>query len=323
MRHFSFNYTLFLLLLFCTLSQSAKSSDITIPIIKASLSEFDSLLIGDHISLNLSVKSDKSAELLWPQLIEKIGDFEIVKTSKIDTSSENEKNIYNQTVIVSAYDSGSFRIDPILFVSKSSDGKSDSFFSQGFIIPVYTLAVDTAQPIKDIKPLKRLPLTFKEILPYLLIGLAILAFAALVLYFILRRKPEYLPYKKQIQIIPAHITAKKKLHALEEEKLWQKDETKLHYVKLSEIVREYIENRYQTLALESTTDEILADLKKFDLSTELLAQLEELLMTADLVKFAKMKPLPNENTLYVQRAFDFVDKTEPLEVETKFETVDV
>jgi hypothetical protein len=55
---------------------------------------------------------------------------------------------------------------------------------------------------------------------------------------------------------PAHVWALAELKKLNSEKLWQKDEHKKYYSRLSEIIRSYLEYRYDVLALESTTDEI-------------------------------------------------------------------
>ena len=62
----------------------------------------------------------------------------------------------------------------------------------------------------------------------------------------------------------------------------------------------YIERELQVPALENTTDEILEMLKEFKkaetilLSKDTFKKLQELLREADLVKFAKSKPLALE-----------------------------
>ena len=100
-----------------------------------------------------------------------------------------------------------------------------------------------------------------------------------------------------------------KLRNLEEQKVWQQGDIKQYYSELSEIIREYIEGRYQFLALESTTDEIMDKLMRISLPDQYKNNLQDLLMTADLVKFAKSHPLPDENKRYLDIANEFVRTT--------------
>jgi hypothetical protein len=90
------------------------------------------------------------------------------------------------------------------------------------------------------------------------------------------------------------------LQSLEKKELWQKGEVKIYYSELTDIVRNYIEEEIQIPAMESTTSELVLSLKnvakqkKLKLSQETLSNLEKVLKQADLVKFAKVKPLDFE-----------------------------
>jgi hypothetical protein len=66
--------------------------------------------------------------------------------------------------------------------------------------------------------------------------------------------------------------------------------------------------------MELTSDEILALVKKVPQMDPVRAQLKQLLQMADLVKFAKMIPLENENEANLLIAFEVVEKTKPQEV---------
>jgi hypothetical protein len=82
--------------------------------------------------------------------------------------------------------------------------------------------------------------------------------------------------------------------------LWQKGEVKSYYSELTDIARTYIEEEINIPAMESTTSELIVNLrntakqKKLKLSQETLQNLEKVLKQADLVKFAKVKPLDYE-----------------------------
>lgn len=59
-----------------------------------------------------------------------------------------------------------------------------------------------------------------------------------------------------------HELALQKLVALQQQKLWQKGDVKPYQSELTFIIREYLENRFNIQALESTTDEIVQNLPK-------------------------------------------------------------
>ena len=85
------------------------------------------------------------------------------------------------------------------------------------------------------------------------------------------------------------------------------------------IIREYLENRYEIPALESTTDEILRSLKDVDFDESWKHKLQNILQVADLVKFAKAKPPADFHNKVLQEAEDFViaTKVKPIIVESE------
>jgi hypothetical protein len=118
---------------------------------------------------------------------------------------------------------------------------------------------------------------------------------------------------------PAHIWANKELKKLEGEKLWQSDKVKEYHSKLTDILRLYLEFRFNYYAMEATTEEIIAEVNKREISMDASAKLQETLRLADFVKFAKMNPAPDQNTKSMQSALDFVEMTKQLE-ETNTQT---
>lgn len=144
----------------------------------------------------------------------------------------------------------------------------------------------------------------------------VVAAGALFLFLINRptrqRKKKKKEIKDKIIIRPAHEIAFEKLEKLRREELWKNDRVKEHQTQLSFIVREYLENRYQIKALESTTAEINRDLNEADLGVQDVAQLRDLLQIADLVKFAKAKPEEDIHARFLQQAVDFVDRTKKI-----------
>ena len=91
---------------------------------------------------------------------------------------------------------------------------------------------------------------------------------------------------------------------------------------MTNIIREYIENRYDVQALEFTTDEIIAGLEEADLNPHEINDLKEILTSADYVKFAKAKPLAELHIDFFNRSKDFVLKTKKKEQILESDKVD-
>jgi hypothetical protein len=82
---------------------------------------------------------------------------------------------------------------------------------------------------------------------------------------------------------------------------------KQYYTKLTDIVRKYLEHRFNILAMESTSDEIFDSIKDIKIiESQAQGYLENLLRLADFVKFAKAQPLPDENENSWNNAYNFV-----------------
>jgi len=109
------------------------------------------------------------------------------------------------------------------------------------------------------------------------------------------------------------VTALEKLRKLKEKELWQNGQQKEYHSELTYTVREYLENRYGISALESSTHEILGDLKKADFDDGFKDNLTEMLSIADLVKFAKAESTGDINTRIINQAEEFIQATKIME----------
>ena len=101
------------------------------------------------------------------------------------------------------------------------------------------------------------------------------------------------------------------LAELDAKSLWQKKQVKEYYIQLTDIVRDYIEQRFRTPAMELTTDELLEKVKVHKDIVSYYSILSDILHTADLAKFAKAEPLPQEHIDTMDKAKLFVDKSRP------------
>ncbi len=224
------------------------------------------------------------------------------------------RKVVEQRYMITSFESG-MQMIPSQQVNYSAGEIVDTALSMPLMIQVFEPVVDTTQQIKPIKGPINTPLTFRELLPWIAIGLGgwmliMLLIALIWIYFQRRKNPEVFTLKPQE---PAHIIAFRELDKLKEQKILEQGKVKQFYTKLTEITRRYIERQYGIPAMESTSEEILYAFRKSNTEENVLEEmLEELLGLADLVKFAKEDPLPVENQTNLNNAYLFVQKTYPL-----------
>jgi hypothetical protein len=105
------------------------------------------------------------------------------------------------------------------------------------------------------------------------------------------------------------------LEYLKAEELWQKGEIKRYYTRLTEILRQYLENRFRVYSLELTTEETLEALVRTGFRKNgTYNDLKSVLTGADLVKFAKYNPVASENDTHFQTSWNFVAATKENEL---------
>jgi len=272
------------------------------------------ILIGDQIYFHFSVEKPSGLDVIIPQFSDTlVKNIDILSGPATDTTLLNDDRIkITDRYLITSFYAGQYQISP-LFVEVKSENIVRRYFSDYTRLEVLRVNIapaDTTAKIFDIVDPYRAPVTAGEILPWALIGLA----GALILYFLYRflrkLKINKSPREEVISTDPAHVIAFRELEKLRDEELWQKGETKKYYTILTEIVRLYLENRYRVYSLEMTTEETLDALRKTGFpKNESFGRLESVLKGADLVKFAKYKPLPDENEACWENSWTFVSET--------------
>jgi hypothetical protein len=268
------------------------------------------MLIGDQVGFNLNMQIPEGYPFLWPFFEDTLtGDIEIVKQSKIDTTQlQNGLLNINQILTLTVFDSGYYVVPPIAF-HYGNDYESIAE-TEPYILNVFTIPVDTTKAIMPIKGPISAPLTFAEVWPWAALALAILIIlGALIYFFKKKKKREPIVFKKPKPKIPAHVLALNQLESLNAEKLWQRDQIKEYHSRLSDIIRVYIEGNFNVQAMEMTTWEIIQAFAGVRIEKENLEKLRALLVISDLVKFAKLKPSPDEHTRSMDDAVSFVKQT--------------
>jgi hypothetical protein len=275
----------------------------------------DSMMIGDQVVFTIHVEAEENVDFQLPVLKDTLSkNLEILFPIASDTTMVENKKVIEQSYMITGFETGMQPV-PAQRVAYSTGEIKDTALSMPFMVQVFEPVVDTTQKIKPIKPPMNTPLSFREILPWIAVGIggwmvATLIFALIWMVRQKRKDPEVFLLKPQE---PAHVIAFRELDRLKEDKVWEQGEVKKYYTRLTEITRHYIERQYGIPAMESTSEEILHAFRKINTEDNLLDEmLEGLLLLADLVKFAKEDPLPLDNQTNLNNAYLFVQKTYPL-----------
>ena len=249
--------------------------------------------IGAEFKLTLKTDVDTLSKVKFPEA-KNFGALEVIHSYKIDTVRNGARYELIKKYGLTQFDSGSYVIPriPVLINGKA-------VFSDSIKLEVNDVKVDTLkQKMYDIKDIAQAESPLGTWWIYLLILLVIGIAGYFIYQFIKKRqsqpKAEVIVFKSPIE------KATTLLQQLEIKELWQKGEIKHYYSELTDIARNYIEEEIHIPAMESTTSELIEGLrkaakqKKLKLSNETVENLEKVLMQADLVKFAKVKPLDYE-----------------------------
>lgn len=289
----------------------------------------DSILIGDQLQYGATVKDlVDGANLMLPDLskglmegVEVVSPWEVdtVKVSKEKKGSPKLTDVEVKMVITS-FDAGRYELPRVSVVRVMPDGQMDTLVFNSQVLDVKEMPIDTTTFVPhDIRGQMKYPVTFKEVLPYILIGLLAALLVALVVWLILKHRKNKAEEEAKD---PAHIIALRKLDKLRGNKYWAPDKQKFFYSGVTDALREYMAARYGIGAMEMTTAEIFAELKKTDVPKDLYDEMKGLFETSDFVKFAKMTVSDEENAKVVPQAVNFVTATYQSEIDEEAEAAD-
>jgi len=273
--------------------------------------------IGAEFKLTLKTDVDTLSKVVFPNA-KNFGALEVIQSYPIDTIKKNDRYELIKKYGLTQFDSGKYTIPSIKILINNKP-----FLSDSLLVEVTKVQVDTLkQKMYDIKDIAPADNSIGDWWKYLLCLFFLGGLGALVYWYIKKRKGE----KEIAEIFKTPIEkATSLLNKLEKKELWQHGEVKEYYSELTDIVRNYIEEAIEIPAMESTTSELIEGLKiaslkkKMKLSKETIENLFTVLKQADLVKFAKSKPLDfeiTEDRKKIERAIVTLDKSIPVAVET-------
>ncbi|WP_405564136.1 hypothetical protein [Polaribacter sp. Asnod6-C07] len=274
----------YILHIFLLISAVAFAQD---PIVKAQI-ETSNIRIGEQFNLRITVKDVEN--VILPKL--QLKGLEVIDSAKVDTLNY----MLIQKYVLTGFDSGAFYIpQQQVFV------RNQAYLTDSLLVNVATVAIDTTVVKKyPIKSIKKEPLVFDDYKLYIYLLIAALLIIGFWIYWFVIRKRKVEEEDPTYVALAPYEEAMYKLNELDEKLLWQNNQVKQYYSELTDIIRGYIERELKVPALEKTSDEIIEVLNDFhdadtiNTTKENIKKLKELFKEADLVKFAKSKPMALE-----------------------------
>lgn len=271
--------------------------------------------IGAEFKLTLKTVVSSKSKVVFPNP-KTIGSLEVIQSYPVDTVKKNDTYELIKKYGLTQFDSGRYTIPPVkILIDKKP------FLSDFVTVEVTNIKVDTLQQkMYDIKDITTVESGKGNWWIYVLAIVLIIAIGVFVYWLVKKnqkKKIEEEVYKTPIE------KATSLLNNLEQKELWQKGEIKEYYSELTDIARNYIEEAIHIPAMESTTSELIQAIrtasakKKMALTPEIVENLERVLRQADLVKFAKSKPLDfeiTEDRNKIQKVILTFDNAIPAEV---------
>ena len=247
----------------------------------------DSILVGQQVQIEIlsSINTFPDSN----ELLDQFNSFEIIDFSVMDTIIVDSSKYLKYKLNITSWESGTYKFENL--------GSSKK---------IIVSEIETNEnEIKQIK--ENLKISFSLIDYWIYISIVlILAIIYIISKKYLKKTERVLEIvEKEVKLEPIELTINK-LEILKNEKLWEKDEINLHFTKASNIIRKYLELKFNFSALEIPTADILLKYKEFSQDDFSIKMLNRILSSCELAKFAKNQPDKSEILTNLENCKDFV-----------------
>jgi len=268
------------------------------------------ILIGSQFHLYLDVSLPTAYRLQGYALPDSFNHIEIINRAPADTVSTGGLWHYHQVLTLTSFDSGRWLIPafPVVLASSRPDDTTHVILQTDSLwIAVQTVPVDTSQPFKPIKDIRRVKLTWLDILPDVLLGIALLLIVWAIVYVLRRRKRKPQPAVIQQPLQPPYEEAMAQLKQWQTEQAWTKMHMKEYFTRLTDVLRRYVERAFEIPAMEITSGELLEHIDQHPLLRVHRTIWDEILSEADRVKFARWSSSADMAAHCLDKAIEVVE----------------
>ncbi len=230
---------------------------------------------------------------------------------------DNGAVLHSASYQVESYMVGKAEIPAQEFVVTGADGQQSVRKAEPATFEIVSVRVDKAQAekVKHVDTPAATRLRYEKYILPLLLALVAAVLAYLIFRWLRARRrniSEPAPAPR-----PADEIALEKLSRLKARNLCSKGRCQEHFFLVSEIIREYLENRYGVMALERTTYELKSQFTDDIVDNETRRRLFKVLEACDMVKFARFKPTAAHAEESISMAVEWVEMTSEKPVEAE------
>ena len=235
----------------------------------------------------VTVRHGPDAEVRWPDPVD-AGPFEVLDPPVPRSAAADGVVESSLDLRVAAFELGELSFPPLELEVVDGGGEATALATEAVPVTIESVGRDEGGDIRDIKGPLAIPFAVVTLLPWIAALLAVAAAAWIYRRYRRRTRPEALV--PALPPRPAHEVAREALDALEAAGLLERGEIKTYHIRLSDILRVYLEGRFGVDAMEMTTSEVLDGLHRTDVDRGAVADVRRVLDRCDLVKFAKLRP---------------------------------
>lgn len=267
---------------------------------------------GYRTALRVSVIGPVDAHTVeWPKKGGQLAGVDVTEISCDTADLGNGRYERMYTIMLQPFDPDTVTLPPLRVAAGT-----DTAESRALVLKVLPAELDSLTEIHPMEGPVAYPSRWYDWVPqwvtdywaWALLALGLIA-AAVAAFLYWRRGVTVTVRRKRV--IPPYELAMQRLGRLREQRLAESGHEKEYYTELTDILRQYLEGRFGINAMEMTSTEILRALKENE-DTRLNAdKMRNVLEVADFVKFAKMRPLPDDNVKTYNSAVTFVENTRP------------
>ena len=269
------------------------------------------ILIGQQAHLSVSVTVRKGAHVQFPDFVKLpkslVPGVEVLSWCGDPADVDDGQQKITRIFTITSFDEALYSIPPM---KVKVDGRE--YAGGKLALKVITMDVDTLHPNQFFPPkdVQDNPFSWSEWKGVFGVSLFAVLLLLLMVYLLIRLK-ENKPIVTRIRIVKRVLPHQKALSAIDKikaEHMQTSENQKAYYTRLTDTLRQYIEERFGFSAMEMTSSEIIEHLQSAG-DSQMIGELRELFQTADLVKFAKYSTLLGENDLNLVNAVNFIDQT--------------
>lgn len=261
------------------------------------------LTVGDRFDLTLAVTSPSRSLVLGP-LADSLGVF-AVADEKRRTAVRAGSATTTYRLRVAGFQPGRHRLPVFTFLVQAG-ATTDTLRSDTGSVTIASVLPAQMKDIHPLKPAESFPNHGLWMVPALLGVLALLAWAGRRLVRRYRRLQE-----QGVAPLPPWEEALQQLDTMPWHEWLEAGQFKRYYYRLSEVLKRYIERRFEFEAAEQTTTEMLAAMRAH--RTPLRDEVARFFLRSDLVKYSKAIPPGDEARRAIEEVREFVTRTMPRE----------